>query len=88
MSAVRKAECQNIRGYARDPRLVDRCVLNGIFWFLRSGTPRRGLPKTNALLRESAGANAGSRRRRNISRRRAAVGDGVMKLLECQPDHG
>jgi transposase len=27
------------------PRVNDRCVLNGIFWVLRSGAPRRDLPR-------------------------------------------
>jgi transposase len=28
------------------PRVNDRCVLNGIFWVLRSGAPWRDLPTT------------------------------------------
>jgi transposase len=28
------------------PRVNDRRVLNGIFWVLRSGAPRRDLPET------------------------------------------
>jgi transposase len=27
------------------PRVNDRCVLNGIFWVLRSGAPWRDLPE-------------------------------------------
>jgi transposase len=28
------------------PRVDDRCVLNGIFWVLRSGAPWRDLPRS------------------------------------------
>lgn len=28
------------------PRMDDRCILNGIFWILRSGAPWRNLPQS------------------------------------------
>ena len=33
------------------PRVNDRRVLNGIFWFLRSGAPWRDLPQTFGPIR-------------------------------------
>ena len=30
------------------PRVDDRCILNGIFWVLRSGAPWRDLPESSA----------------------------------------
>jgi transposase len=46
--------CKNVRAIRAKlviddrgiPRVDDRRVLNGIFWVLRSGIPRRDLPQT------------------------------------------
>ena len=60
------------------PRVNDRCVLNGIFWVLRSGAPWRDLPKNYGPYTTCYN--------RFVRWRRAGVWDQIMDALTAAHD--